>query len=154
MTRFTFHRGAALLVSVFAVATPAAHAVAQAPAVIVGRVIDDLQRPAAHAEILILELNATARVGVDGRYRLEVPGARVQGQTVVVTARKIGFRPVTDSVRLTAGEDTLDFILERDVQQLHTLVITGVMAGTEQVKVPFSITRVDTSMMRVPAANP
>ena len=85
--------------------------------------------PLTAANVSIPELNIAVPVGQDGRYRLVVPAARVQGQMVNLVARMIGYQASTVPVRLNAGE-TLDrdFSLRQDPLRLQEVVVTG--AGT------------------------
>ncbi len=126
----------------------------QGPAVIAGRVISDLQEPAAGVVVLIVELNLAATVGANGNYTITVPGERVRGQAVTVRARGIGYRLVTQQLTLSPGTHDVNFTLATDIHLLEAVVVTGVSAGTEQVKVPFAVSRLDASQLQVPAVNP
>ncbi|MDQ3997565.1 MAG: SusC/RagA family TonB-linked outer membrane protein, partial [Gemmatimonadota bacterium] len=69
-----------------------------------------------------------------GRYSITVPGARVQGQGVTVTARRVGFRPQNIRVTISAGTVTQDFELAANPLQLGEVVITGAGTATEVEK--------------------
>src|SRR5207302_9522939 len=90
----------------------------------------------------------------EGRYAMQIPAARVTGQTVMLRVRTIGHKPATRQLTLRAGEQTQDFTLITDVNLLEAVVVTGTQEATERVKVPFSVTRVDASQMPVPAEDP
>ncbi|MBI2403025.1 MAG: TonB-dependent receptor, partial [Gemmatimonadetes bacterium] len=124
------------------------------PASISGRVLSDLGEPAIGAVVYIAEMRLEAQVQSDGRYTLAVPGERVLGQRVVVRARGIGFRPALTELALTPGAHQVNFTLGADIFRLEEVVVTGVTAGTEAAKVPFTVARIDVSDLRVPAANP
>jgi len=110
--------------------------------------------PVEGAYVYIAELNASVNTGADGRYILIIPGARVRQQTLWLRTRAIGFRPQSQAVTLRPGEQTLDFSMTADINRLEEIVVTGVMEGTEQIRVPFAVARVDVADMPVPALNP
>jgi TonB-linked SusC/RagA family outer membrane protein len=89
-----------------------------------------------------------------GQYTLNVPGARVRGQQVIVRVRAIGFKPNSKAITLTPGEQSVDLALGYDVNLLEAIVVTGTQEATEAVKVPFSVSRVDAAQLPVPASNP
>jgi len=118
-------------------------------AVITGRVISDRQEPLGSAGLIIEELRITTTTTSDGRYTITVPAARVRGQEVVLRVRAIGFKPGSKALTLTSGTQTVDFTLLYDVNLLQAVVVTGVQEATEAVKVPFFVSRVDSSQMPV-----
>src|SRR5215203_3492061 len=127
-----------------------APALASAQTVIRGRVQSDAGQPITGASVGISELGVGTPVNASGAYTFTIPAGRVSGQTVVVRARAIGFKPRSQSVKLEQGATlTADFTMERDVTQLEAVVTTGVATATEQLKVPFTVTRVDTTTMPV-----
>ena len=129
-------------------------AAASAQAVITGRVLGDQGQPLAAAGVQINELNVSVATDPSGNFSITVPAARVSGQTVVVRARAIGFKPVNRTVTLTSGRQNLAFNLERDVAQLSEVVVTGVATATEQIKVPFTVTKIGEKEMPVQGSNP
>jgi TonB-linked SusC/RagA family outer membrane protein len=141
--------GAALLVSS---ALPVA---AQAQnAVISGRVTSDFGEPLNGANVFISEMNISVGTNASGSYQLTIPAARISNQTVQLRVRYIGFVPAARPITIAAGEQTVDFQLRADVNRLEAVVTTGVTGATERAKVPFSVARIDTSQMPVPATNP
>ena len=143
------------VVSLIAVVAGAARvASAQGEATVIsGKVTAEGGRPLVGASVLISELNAGVLVNDEGRYTLLVPAARVRGQTVTLRARFIGYQPQAKSIVLTAGPKTADFTLVVDPTRLSEVVVTGVTAGTERAKVPFTVARVDSADMPVQAVN-
>ncbi len=123
-------------------------------AVIRGRVSDDRGEFLPTAAVEVAELGLGAYAGGDGRYVLTIPAPRVSGQLVTLRVRLIGHKAATRRITLSPGEQTQDFSLATDVNQLETVVVTGVSQATEQVKVPFSVTRIDASALLVPATDP
>ncbi len=133
--------------------TCAAEAQAQ-DALLRGRVTSAQGDPVPEAVVGVLELGIQTVTGADGRFTLVVPSARVRGQQVILRARRIGFKPASRAVTVTAGDQELDFSLVTDVNLLEAVVVTGVQEATERIKVPFAVAQVDASAMPVPAANP
>jgi TonB-linked SusC/RagA family outer membrane protein len=104
------------------------------------------------ANVSIPDLNLAVPVGQDGRYRLVVPAARVQGQSVNLVARMIGYQASTVPVRLNAGE-TLerDFSLRQDPLRLQEVVVTG--AGTAQMVEALGTARASVAPAEMQRAN-
>jgi TonB-linked SusC/RagA family outer membrane protein len=123
-------------------------------AIITGLVASEQGRPLGGATIFISELNAGTQANDAGRYRLVVAPARVRGQTATVTARFIGHKPQSRTITLAAGEQAVDFSLTQDVIMLQEIVTTGVTGQTERAKVPFTVSRVDSTQMPVLGMNP
>ena len=103
-------------------------ALAQQPAVITGRVADESANPIASATVAIPTLGLRATTRANGEYTIIVPGARIQGQTVTLTARVIGFKPQSLQLTLREGAIDQDFTLAANPLQLGEIVVTG--AGT------------------------
>jgi len=144
-----------LVFSALAAVAFAFPAVAQGQAAVVtGRILSDQGQPLAGANVVIPELNISVATNPAGVYTITIPPARVSGQSVVVRARAIGFQPQTRPLAITAGTQTANFDLRKDVTELSAVVVTGVTQATEQIKVPFTVTRVDTTQMPVSGSNP
>ena len=96
---------ALVLVASFATASSA-----QAQAVISGRVTDGAGNgiPGANVVIPSLGLGVGANTRADGTYTITAPTNSV-GRAVVVTARRIGFAPVSRDITITAGTQTQNF---------------------------------------------
>src|SRR5213596_2302936 len=150
------HRRGLLFAGVLALALFVAGAKsAQAQdAVVRGTITSDRGEPIAGANVLIDELRLGVVTTATGKYTLNVPGARVRGQPVVLRVRAIGFKPNTKAITLTPGEQAVDLTLGYDVNLLEAIVVTGTQEATEAVKVPFTVSRVDASQLPVPASNP
>jgi len=103
-------------------------AFAQNPVTINGRVQSEDGAPLAYAEVSIPSLGVGAVTRDDGRYAIYIPGARVTGQSVQMTARRLGYKAQTVTVQLTEGLITKDFSLAANPLQLGEVVVTG--AGT------------------------
>jgi len=122
-------------------------------AVLTGRVVSDQGQPLAGVNIQVPELNISVGTNQAGSFTITVPAARVTGQSVTVRARGIGYQPSVRPVTLTPGNQTLDFTLRTDVTQLSAVVVTGVTAATEAVKLPFTVSRLDSAQMPVTGTN-
>ncbi|MGH7520906.1 MAG: SusC/RagA family TonB-linked outer membrane protein [Gemmatimonadales bacterium] len=108
-------------------------AAAQEPVVLSGKVTGATGEALRDVNVTIFELGIGVWTGADGTYRLNVPGARAQGQQVRLTARLIGFRAQSFPVTLSSGASlTQNFQLAADPLRLEEIVVTG--AGTEQAR--------------------
>jgi TonB-linked SusC/RagA family outer membrane protein len=94
-----------------------------------GRVISEERQPLAGVTVSITDLGVGAPTRDDGTYLILVPGARVTGQTVTITARRVGYRQASARVALSAAAVTQDFTLIANPLQLGEIVVTG--AGTQ-----------------------
>ena len=141
--------------ALFALALLAASATQAAAqnAVITGRVTSDQGQPLQGANVFITELSLSVGTNQTGNYTITVPAARVSGQSVMLRVRSVGFTPQSRSITIRAGNQTADFTLRPDVTRLSEVVVTGVSAATEQIKVPFAVARVDTTQMPVIGGN-
>ncbi|AHG89280.1 TonB-dependent outer membrane protein, SusC/RagA [Gemmatirosa kalamazoonensis] len=132
----------------------AGRAAAQAPATINGRVTSDAGVPLPGANVIITELNISVGTNAQGGFTIQIPGARVNGQTVQLRVRSVGFQPTSRPVVVRSGTQTMNFELKTDVLRLSEVVVTGVAEGTERAKVPFSVGRVTAADLPVPALDP
>ena len=123
-------------------------------AVISGRVTSEQGQPLQGANVYITELSLSVGTNATGNYTLTVPAARVSNQSVMLRVRSVGFAPQSRQITIRAG--TLadqNFTMRPDVTRLSEVVVTGVSAETEAIKVPFAVARVDTSQMPVVGGN-
>lgn len=145
--------GASILALLLSLST-AVTANAQAGVTITGTVKSEAGQPLYGANVTIEALTISVGTSEDGRYTITVPGARVRGQQVVLRTRAIGYVPVVKTITLNAGSQTHDFELKQDVNRLSQVVVTGVTAGTEIKKLPFTVAQVSAEDMPVPGSNP
>ncbi|GAC1412943.1 MAG: TonB-dependent receptor [Gemmatimonadaceae bacterium] len=145
-----------VLVNAFAVVALVTPALAHAQAAIItGRVISDQGQPLAGANVFLPELNMSVGTNQTGAFTIIVPGTRVQGQSVTVRARAIGYQPSPSTpITLSAGSQTVNFNLAKDLTELSAVVVTGVTKATEQIKLPFTVSRLDSSQMPVSGSSP
>jgi TonB-linked SusC/RagA family outer membrane protein len=114
--------------TVLAVALAPAIALAQERGSITGRVIDaGSQEPVASAQISVV--GTTTGAVTDSRGRFVIPN--VAAGQVTVRAARIGYRPETKSVTVTANDSVVvDFTLQPASLKLEQVVVTGT-AGTQ-----------------------
>ncbi len=107
------------------------------------------------ATVAIQAMGLVAVASDQGRYTLQVPEGRARGQTVQLTARFIGYTPVTKTITLTAEPQTVNFELKSDPFRLTEVVTTGTADGQAANKLPFSVAVVNGDKLRdVPASSP
>lgn len=123
-------------------------------AVIRGTVASDGGQPIGGANVYIAELGAAAVTTDNGRYTLTIAGDRVRNQQFYLRVRAIGFRPGSRLITVSSGDQTQDYTLVTDINRLEEIVVTGVLEGTEQAKVPFAVARVDFSEVTVMPVDP
>ena len=120
------------LAAAAAIVIPGA-AAAQQVTTISGRVQSD-GVPISAASVAVPELGIGGVTNDSGRYSFVVPAARVLGQTATITARRVGYRPQTAQITVSAGQITQDFSLVANPLNLGEVVITGAGTATEVEK--------------------
>jgi outer membrane receptor protein involved in Fe transport len=103
-----------------------------------GRVTDaESGSPVERARVTVDDTGPAALSGADGSFRL----TSVSVGPHRVTARRVGYAPVTRSVAFTADSAiTIDFALRATARSLDEVVVTGTIAPTEVRAVPSPIT--------------
>jgi TonB-linked SusC/RagA family outer membrane protein len=148
-------RARALVVGLVGVVLTASAARAQNQnAIITGKVLSEAGQPLEFANVYINELTISVPTNAQGVYTINLAAARVQGQAVNLRVRAVGYQPGVTAIRLTAGTQTHDFSLKKDINRLSEVVVTGSIEGTERSKVPFSVGRLTAEDIPVPALNP
>ncbi|HZF73712.1 MAG TPA: TonB-dependent receptor plug domain-containing protein, partial [Gemmatimonadaceae bacterium] len=117
-------------------------------AVLSGRVVGQAGEPLASATVFIQGMGAGATTDADGRYSFPVPSGRVQGQTVTVTARRIGYTSQSAAITLTAGNISHDFTLTLNPFQLGEVVVTGAGTTSSAEKLGNVRNSVDSTLIR------
>ena len=138
------------------IASSAIASSAQAQTVITGRVTDASGNgiPGANVVIPSLGLGVGGNTKVDGTYTMNVPTASV-GQNVVITARRIGFAPVSRNVTLTAGTSTQNFQMSQEASKIEDVIVTGVAEATSAKNLTISVGHVGEAQLKdVPAISP
>jgi TonB-linked SusC/RagA family outer membrane protein len=145
MKRSCTPRGVARLLAVVAslALIPPPRAAAQGgtqAATLAGRVVSESGQPLENANVLINEMRISVATNAQGRYTVVIPAERVRGQTVVLRVRAIGHLAQTKEIALRAGSQTFDFELQKDINRLQEVVVTGVTGATEQRNTTFAVT--------------
>jgi TonB-linked SusC/RagA family outer membrane protein len=96
--------------------------------VLTGRVLSTTGAPLAFAQVSIPSLLLVTQTKDDGRYTLNIPRARLGGQTVAVSVRALGFKAAGGTLVLTDPLAPANFMLETNPLHLGEVVVTG--AGT------------------------
>lgn len=105
------------------VATAAA---AQQSGTITGHVTTESGGPLSAASVTITSLGLGTYTNDAGVYNIAVPGARMTGQTVTLTARRVGYAPRSITVRLTSGNNVQqDFSLNANATSLTGVVVSA-----------------------------
>ena len=117
-------------------------ALAQEPTRVQGLVTNDTRQPLAGVSVGIASLGVGAFTGDDGRYSFVVPAGRA-GQQVSLTARRIGFQPVSASINLGAATITKDFVLASSPTQLEGVVVTAMGITREKSQLGTAMQQVD-----------
>src|SRR6185437_3210563 len=120
-----------ILAAVCAVSLLPAVAAAQGAATISGRVLNESGSPLPNASVFIPG-GMGALTKDDGRYTFTVPASRMNGETVTITARLIGFKASEQQITLKGGAITQDFVLASNPVVLQGIVVTAL--GQEKEK--------------------
>jgi len=115
---------------------------------ITGRVSNESAVPIVGANVRIASMGLGSITGNDGRYSFLVPAARISGQSVVITARLLGYREQTATITLRAGTITQDFTLVTAPTMLSQLVVTGEGTSTTREHLTTTVNTVDTTLIR------
>jgi TonB-linked SusC/RagA family outer membrane protein len=120
-----------------------------------GRVTSGDGQPLAGATVGVTEMGAGAITTEQGRYSFFIAASLVNGKTVNVVARHIGYKPKRMPVTVSGATIEKDFALDRDVLQLEQVVVTGTSGATSQLKTPFTVNVVDNQQIKeVPSSSP
>ena len=117
-------------------------------ATITGRVTAAGGQALGGANVTVSGTDAAGVSSEAGTYTITVPAASVRGQTATVTARYIGYKPLSRTVTLRAGTQEVNFTLERDPLRLEEVVVTGTAEATELRKTTFTVGRVNEEQLQ------
>jgi TonB-linked SusC/RagA family outer membrane protein len=117
-------------------------------ALISGRVLSEAAAPIAGANVRISTLGVGAITNNEGRYSFVVAAPNVQGQSVTITARLLGYTPQSQTITLRAGQITADFALRVSPTQLSQVVITGEGTSTTREHLTTVVNSIDTTSLR------
>jgi TonB-linked SusC/RagA family outer membrane protein len=99
------------------------------------------------AQIVVPSLGLGTQTRDDGRYVLTIPANLATGQTVMVTARALGYKAKTVPVVLQAPLADVSFTLETNPLQLGEVVVTGAGTTREVEKIANARSSVDSSLI-------
>jgi TonB-linked SusC/RagA family outer membrane protein len=100
-------------------------AAAQQAANVTGRVTDAQNQPLGGVSVSIEVLRLGGYTDDAGRYSFTVPAENARGQTVTLTARRLGYVPKTMQVALTGGTVEANFALDVGATALAEVVVTA-----------------------------
>lgn len=130
--------------AVILLAASTQRALAQEPTRVQGLVTNDTRQPLAGVSVGISALGVGAFTGDDGRYSFTIPAGRATAnQQVLLTARRIGFQPVTASINLGVATITKDFVLASSPTQLEGVVVTAMGITREKSQLGTAMQQVD-----------
>lgn len=116
--------GLFVLLAIVATLLGLAPAVAYAQGTTISGQVTGASGPVVGASVSVAALRVGAITDQFGRYSFSVPTS-ADGSTVAVTARRIGYQPVTTNVALNGARVSADFTLTAVAAQLQGIVITG-----------------------------
>ncbi|HZI43063.1 MAG TPA: TonB-dependent receptor plug domain-containing protein, partial [Gemmatimonadaceae bacterium] len=119
---------------------------AQQGTTITGRVTSEADVPLQGASVSIPALSVGSYTNADGRYTFIVSAARA-GQTVTVTARRIGYQPRSVQLTLAAGANSQDFKLAVAPTQLTGIVVTALGIEMEKKALGVSQQTIDSTIL-------
>jgi TonB-linked SusC/RagA family outer membrane protein len=129
--------------------TSLARAQTPQPIAVSGKVVNETGQPMQGASVSFVGLGMGAMTAEDGRYAFSVPAARASGQTATLEARRLGYKPVSVQVTLTAGTPiTHDFTLAANPLQLGEVVVTGAGTATQAERIGTVRTPVDSAAIQ------
>jgi Ca-activated chloride channel family protein len=80
--------------------------------------------------VSIRETSIGTTTGTDGRYRLVVPSTVADGRELTLLVRRIGYAPVTQTLRGYTDSLTADVVLKPALIKLNEVVVTGAAVST------------------------
>ncbi|MFI5312273.1 MAG: SusC/RagA family TonB-linked outer membrane protein, partial [Gemmatimonadales bacterium] len=125
--------------AVFALLLAAPQAARAQTGAVEGTVVaEGSRRPLPGAQITVVGVPGKGAVSdAAGRFRI----AGLPGTTVILNARLLGYRPVTDTVRV--GSMAVSYVLSERALELSTLVVTGTAGGAEKRELGTSVAPVN-----------
>lgn len=139
----------ALPAAVIAAAMAASPGQAQQSVQVTGQVTSSGNgQPLSAVQVAIPSLGIGAQTREDGRFTINVP-ARAAGTTVAVTARRIGYRSVTQNVTLRGGAAPITFTLEAAATQLTGVVVSALGIQREKATIGTSEQQLNTREINV-----
>jgi TonB-linked SusC/RagA family outer membrane protein len=117
-----------------------------------GRVTTSTGEPLGGATITVANSEARSVATATGAYSLSLTTMR--GQQAMISARFIGYKPLSRTITVRDGNQEVNFQLERDPFRLDEVVVTGTAEATSMRKTTFTVGRVNEEQLAaVPGAN-
>ncbi|HEV8355436.1 MAG TPA: SusC/RagA family TonB-linked outer membrane protein [Gemmatimonadales bacterium] len=116
---------------------------------ITGKVTSDRGDPIPAARVGILNTNFGTTANVSGVYTLTISGASARGQAAQLTARALGHRPKTVTIKVNPGTQTMDFQLVADPLRLEEIVTTGTAVATQTNRLTFAVGKVTEEQLQL-----
>ncbi len=102
------------------------------------------------AQVFVAGTVVGTLTGAQGTYRLE--GVPAGQQTI--TVRLIGYKELNQTVNVANGQvATADFSAVQTALRLQDIVVTGVVGETPQIKLPFTVERLNAQDIPVPSSD-
>lgn len=120
---------------------------------VAGTVKDSLGQPIIAATLLVEGTQLGAISDAEGKYKI----AGVHGGPQTITARRIGYQPLSKSVVVHDGtNDVVDFVLAASTTSLKALVVTGTTGAVERITQAAVVASVDAADAQsvVPVSDP
>jgi TonB-linked SusC/RagA family outer membrane protein len=108
---------------------------AQQATTISGRVTSGGNAPLQSVSVAIPTMGVGALTDAQGRYSLTVPQARSAGQSVQLSARRIGFQAKSVTITVSGGTITQDFALTATATELTGIVVTALSQQREKATI-------------------
>ncbi len=99
--------------------------------------------PVVGVSVGITDLRVGAQTDAEGRYSFTVPATTARGQTVFLTARRLGFEPSTVQVVLSGTGVITDFRLNAVATALEEVVVTGLGIERKKSQLGTAVQQVD-----------
>jgi TonB-linked SusC/RagA family outer membrane protein len=112
-----------------------------------GRVVATTGGPVGFAQVVLPTLSLVTQTRDDGRFTINIPVRRVNGQTVAVNVRALGFKPFTSSVILKAPIEPALYTVETNPLHLGEVVVTGLGTTSSSEKLGTARATIDSSRL-------
>jgi TonB-dependent SusC/RagA subfamily outer membrane receptor len=112
-----------------------------------GRVVATTGAPVGFAQVVLPTLSLITQTRDDGRFTINVPVRRVNGQTVAVNVRALGFKPFTSSVVLKTPIEPALYTVETNPLHLGEVVVTGLGTTSSSEKLGTARATIDSSRL-------
>jgi iron complex outermembrane receptor protein len=114
----------------------------QSEIVIKGKVTDLTGNPLADANILLVNESYGSSTDINGNYVFRLPDNYIDRE-MTLEVRYVGFIIQSVKIKLTTGNNTYDFRMEKDVLSIRPVIVTAQRREENLQNVPISITTLD-----------